>query len=329
MLKVIEGEKEIKKAQQKFMDRFEQLTDEKIPVIIGYPGGHDKAKVSWISSLDIWTYFGEKAKNRYWNLFGLGKPKKDSMIPIVCEMNIPLNGINRRIGGAFAIDNAGDVILIHRGKIGGGRKGIGKARFQNNYRGKWEILDDGGFESEVALVGALSSSRFTRQVSRFVSEVERIKDLPPFLSPQNQGKHDSHKFSKEFAGKKKYNLAKNVMANCDHGIIVNDLSDALKNLGHEVGNNKNLDLYIRNSKNKIISIFEIKTEITTTSIHTAVGQLLLNSISLSKRPKLILTVPEKVSKTIANKLNKLGIELLTFRWKGENAVFKKLNALKF
>jgi len=54
--------------------------------------------------------------------------------------------------------------------------------------------------------------------------------------------------------------------------------------------------------------------------------LLLNGVGISTRPKLILTIPKKVNKTLEAKLNKLGIELLLFRWRGDKVVFPKLDS---
>lgn len=96
------------------------------------------------------------------------------MIPITCEINFPVNGINRRIGGAFLTDSTGDIFVAHRGKIGGGKKGIGKSLFEDQYRGRWEIVEDNGFETEVALISALKLPRFVNQVRQLVFEVNRI-----------------------------------------------------------------------------------------------------------------------------------------------------------
>jgi len=36
--------------------------------------------------------------------------------------------MNRTIAGAFASDDEGNIYLVHRGRIGGGKKGIGRTK---------------------------------------------------------------------------------------------------------------------------------------------------------------------------------------------------------
>lgn len=290
-------------------------------------GGSYEGKVSWASKLDIWIFSQTISGSRYWNAFGIGKPSKGSNVSIICEINFPLSSIDRRIGGAFAKDNSGSIFIVHRGKIGGGRKGIGKSLFEDNYRGEWTVVEDDGVENTVALISALNSSRFVRQVSQFIHEVNRIKGIASARPTQTETSGDDYEFRKEFAGKKQYIIGKDIEAKCDHGLIVNDLASVLQHHGIKVKNDRNRDLYIVNSGDEITAIFEIKPDISTTSLYSAVGQLLLNSVNLPKRPRLFLTIPKKVSKIIKGKLNKLGIELLIFRWSGDKAVFTGLDSL--
>jgi hypothetical protein len=61
--------------------------------------------------------------------------------------------------------------VLHRGKIGGGKKGVGLALFRNNFVGKWTSVEG----DEVVSIGAIASADFITQVSSFVKEVDRIK----------------------------------------------------------------------------------------------------------------------------------------------------------
>lgn len=328
MLKVIDNGSAIKKGQQRFIEKFEQFVDEKIPVQVGHRGGSYKKKVLWASKLGVWLSSSPISGSRYWNAFGIGKPEKDTNISITCEINFPLHGIDKRIGGAFAEDDSGNIYIVHRGYIRGGKKGIGKKLFEDNYRGKWIDVEDGDVMGTFALIGALNSSRFARQVSQFVCEIDRIKGLTPYPSSSlNETLSEGHEFREEFAGKRRYKIGKDIEAECDHGLVVNDLSSALQSLGFKVRNDRNRDLYVIGRDGKITSIFEIKTDTSTTSLYSAVGQLLLNSISLLKRPRLILAIPERLGKTIEGKLNKIGIEPLVFKWSDDKAIFTGLNSL--
>src|SRR5512133_326471 len=176
MLKVVENESAIRRYQRDFIRGFKPLISEVIPVELGHPGASVRAKVGFSEQLGIWIFSRKIADHRYWNAFGIGRPEGGSRTAITCEINFPLCGIDRRTGGAFAEDGAGRLFVVHRGKLGGGRKGIGKGLFENHYRGVWEVLEDGGEETTVALIGVLRSPRFARQISQFVIKIARIKE---------------------------------------------------------------------------------------------------------------------------------------------------------
>jgi hypothetical protein len=94
------------------------------------------------------------------------------MLPIVCEINPPLEGLEKRTQGAFAQDN-GHIWLLYRGKIGGGRPGIGKRLFFENYLGGINDINGERF----VIIGDIRSTNFVESVRNFVREVERIKGL--------------------------------------------------------------------------------------------------------------------------------------------------------
>lgn len=99
-------------------------------------------------------------------------PRQNSMLPIVCEINPPLEGLDKRVQGAFACDN-GHIWLLHRGKIGGGKPGIGRKLFFENYLGEVREISNDRF----AIIGDINSPDFIERVKNFVQEVERIKGL--------------------------------------------------------------------------------------------------------------------------------------------------------
>lgn len=319
MLKIIDQEYRVDELQQIFENSFEQFVDEKVNAIVGYPGDSFEGEVSWSSELGIWMLLGENADNRYWNAFGVEHPVEGKSLSITCEINVPFSGINRRIAGGFAEDDFGGIYLIHRGKIGGGKKDVGKSLFVDNYHGEWVPMVDGKVESQVALIGALNSKRFSEQVKEFVLEVRDIKSKSSTNDTMSIG--ISNEFNEEFSGSKKYTTKNLIEANCDHGIIVNTLARELVKLGYEVRNDRNRDLFLMSSDDRINTVFEVKTDITTSSIYSAVGQLLLNNISLPKQPKLILVIPHQAGNSIIKNLKTIGIETITFAWSGNKVVF--------
>ncbi|MCJ7631014.1 hypothetical protein MUP77_01240 [Candidatus Bathyarchaeota archaeon] len=161
----------------------EKRCDRQIRVRLGYQGGNVDCIINWSEDLGLWFHsrklegtfnFERIAISRYWNAFGLSEvvPRQDSMLPIVCEINPPLEGLDKRTQGVFARDD-GRIWLLYRGKIGGGRPGIGRRLFFENYLG--EVEDIAG--ERFAIVGDICSSDFVECIRNLVREVERIKGL--------------------------------------------------------------------------------------------------------------------------------------------------------
>lgn len=184
MLRILENENEIKKAQENFERALKTKSNKRIPVKIGYRGGYEEGKVYYSDKYDIWFYFGgpiegegKNKRKRFWSVFGAEEPKPNSNVSIIVEINSPVKGIYRRIGGAFAKDDEENIWLLHRGKIGGGRKRIGKSLFMKNYSGQLQAVADGDQENDLAIIGQMDDSNFPSKIADFVREVERIKEL--------------------------------------------------------------------------------------------------------------------------------------------------------
>lgn len=180
MLTILEDETEIEAAQRQFKTTLEGFTHEPIAVRVGYRGGNEEVTIFWFSDLNIWATLGKQItgsgktpKKRYWNAFGKGKPAKNSLNSIICEINSPMRGINRRVGGAFAKDEAGDIFIVHRGLFTG--REMTKDFFKANYKGKWIDIKDGKKKNRVVLISALNSPDLGKQISDFVGQIEKMK----------------------------------------------------------------------------------------------------------------------------------------------------------
>lgn len=101
MLKIIENESEIENAELQFIKIFEKICTEKIKVKIGHLGESYDEEVLWFDELGIWMFSKIIPGSRHWNAFGMGKPKLGSNVSITVEINSPLSGINKRIGGCI------------------------------------------------------------------------------------------------------------------------------------------------------------------------------------------------------------------------------------
>jgi len=177
MLEIIE-DGELITANQKLLENIKDLPEfEAIKnVVIGYQGENCEAEVYYSEKFDIWAYFDE-LDNRYWNVFGVGRPVPNKNVSITCEINIPLKGYNRRIAGVFAKDERGNIFLLHNGKIGGGRLGVGRELFKKCFSGEWKSALSSEGEMEFAVVGELKSYIFVEKLSEFIKEIKRVKDM--------------------------------------------------------------------------------------------------------------------------------------------------------
>ena len=74
-------------------------------------------------------------------------------------------------------------------------------------------------------------------------------------------------------------------------------------------------------------MFEVKTAVDSTSIYTAVGQLMLNSAAESAAPRRVLVVPDRPKRRTGAALEALGIEVVTYRWRRDKPVFTGLETV--
>ena len=84
---------------------------------------------------------------------------------------------NRKVGAAIARDRAtGRRYLVHRGKLGGGRQGIGADLFWSRFRGGTTMREPGREDpARVVIMGEVGASTLPRDVAAFIHEVGRIK----------------------------------------------------------------------------------------------------------------------------------------------------------
>jgi hypothetical protein len=327
MLKVVENERAIRKYQRQFVRAFKALAEETVPVKLGHLGASEKAKIAWSERLGIWFFSRKVGGTRYWNAFGVGRPEGGSTIAITCEINFPLCGIDRRTGGAFAQNQAGQIFVVHRGKLGGGRKGIGKSLFEDRYRGAWEIMDDGGEETPVAVIGILNSPRFARQIAQFIGKIARIKEKASARSSQTELTFNELCVREELIGARHCEPERETGAECDRGLIVRDLAEVLKKCGLRTGNDDHRDLLVMDRKGRIRAVFQILTEMTPSGLHAGAMKLLLNGLSLPENHLLILVLPGAPENALREKLKRLSIDLLIYTWQENSAVFPDLHDL--
>jgi len=87
-----------------------------------------------------------------------------------------------------------------------------------------------------------------------------------------------------------------------------------------------MDLFIHR-RGIIKLVFEIKTRVSTQSLATALGQLLLYTIPVQNPVKLIVVLPDKLSTRVARRFAQYNIVPLYFNWNNGEPVFKNLPKL--
>ncbi|MFO8067138.1 MAG: hypothetical protein R6U11_06120 [Bacteroidales bacterium] len=150
----------------------------KLYLKLGYQGGdvqnyvyYKEKKGLWFSSL----LMKNKKIPKYWNCFGLGL-KDNNAVDIIVEINPPLSGCTGKVAGLIAHDDNGICYLMHRGRIGGGKKGIGQAKFMSWYNGETaEVLTCKRKSFNALVVASLESQSITNDIYRFVYKVYQFK----------------------------------------------------------------------------------------------------------------------------------------------------------
>lgn len=162
---------------------------------LGMATGSVPADIHWHEKTQIWGVFRKKPprvqcgrENRFWNCFGVWKDYElrgyNKLLNIAVQINPPYQKENRRTGGVFLFDDKGRYYVGHSGKIGGGRRGVGRHLFRQysdhllwqnitTPRGKREIVVFGPLEEEKSLPDMLAP--FIHTVSRFKSEVQFLR----------------------------------------------------------------------------------------------------------------------------------------------------------
>jgi len=321
MVKVIEDRVEIESLYQLFERRIREFFTEIVHCRVGYPGGSVMTDVNYSPTLNLWVA-EQRHPTRFWNGFGIGRPIYTNSNSLVGEINFPYADIKRGIAGAFAKENGGTLVL-HRGTIGGGKRGIGKTLFLKNFRGDFVTALDGNRETEFCLIGEINSPHFPDQVAAFISEIRRIKNLD--LSILEHFEYlNNFEFTDEHSGITALEGSRNTLINRTHGIIVNRLASELERGGLSVANDRNRDLFIYNGNN-ITTLFEIKTTSSTQAIYAAVGQLLIYSIPIIGRVTLVVVLPKQLDERVEQRLSELGIQILYYIYENGQPSFINLN----
>lgn len=322
MFSLLESKDEIAKAQRKLEASIGRDFYKRATKNIGYPGGTTyDAKIFtdghyWFHSED----YRNSTTPRRLNWFGLFY--KDIDLQISVEINTAYEGRNDQVAGFFARDSdTGSTYLLHSGRVGGGRKGVGKSAFL-----VWgdqrliDVADSSGSIREGVLVMPVEGTAATRSAIRYIDTIVRFKQAV------RAGKTDSREFqSKQKAfndfyseprGRRKGKRSGEIDYLSRHGDIVDALKTWLNShpipKGCRLVKNTLIDLGIADGK-ELIRVYEIKTTAARCDIYSAIGQLMVHGNATECQRVIVLPQKETIATDLANALKRLGIHLLKFK----------------
>lgn len=297
---------------------------------VGFKGGNVLSTLHWNPLYGFWVVLDKnQVENHHWIAFGLENPfeSKRPTLLITCEINSPKTGIDRRCGGLYASDNEGKQYLLSRGKLAGGRKGIGKHGFLNSLRSRgFNAFIDVKFSNnkinECIVIGDIDSQSFIVNLSNYLKEVDIYK-RSIFDNAQENTADDlftnevTNAFSPEYEGPISYSVSSVIERNNLHGRVVNQLNDKInENYGSDFERSNSIpcDLILLDRRNKNKYLFEIKTIVSTSDLYKALGQLLFHGHEI-KAFKRIMVLPQEYNTLFSSYIEvikKLDIHILYY-----------------
>ncbi|MDI4666416.1 hypothetical protein K9U40_19105 [Xanthobacter autotrophicus] len=269
---------------------------------IGFRGANFDHDVFGFGPGELWASFmppvQEDSTKRFWNGFGIFLPERGTQ-HITVEINIPLETNQERTAGFFAEDPlTGAIYLMHSGKIGGGRKGIGKSDFL--FWAKPQLVNVATGEGEIRsglVIGNIDDEDLAGRIWRFVQLVAEFKEAATsgnLNSAEFQTQvADFEQYRKEFSGRKRgRRSAGDIDYISYHGDVVEALyQERLAALcgGEKINRTILIDLFVSQG-DKYIELYEVKTSTARQILYTAIGQLITHGTGST--PKRFLVVPE-------------------------------------
>jgi hypothetical protein len=246
------------------------------------------------------------------------------------------------------IDENGDVLVAHRGKLTKGNAGLRKAKVFREFASQAVEADDKGHPSKVILISALDDPQLAdrlwefaveaREVAtRIASENEDGDDTPTgggaggtrgskkSSSPPKDPVLKLRDYFDEYAGEGNTKGHGGGKRTVEHGDVVKALEAQLRANGSSQ-KAQAIDLAIVAAQ---VDLFEVKTSARTTDVYTGVGQLLIHGecirelLELPVRRHLVLPAPPRATHG-KHVTKKGGIHIVTYEKVGVGYKFSGL-----
>lgn len=332
MLRLVHEAKKKKRAQTELERALKDTLKDQGTRNIGFPGGNADQTLYSLGDGTLWAAFGgvseDPAIPRFWNAFGIYRPSRPAQM-IAVEINIPTESNSARVAGFFAEDtDTGEIYLMHSGKVGGGRSGIGKLAFLVWSKAKLVEVScpDGGVRKGIA-VGRLDDHDLAGRIWAFVKSVQNFKDKAAngeLETPDFKRCIDEYnRYSKEFSGNKKGKRGSEFEYFTYHGDIIQALYDdrcACATKNERVYNSMLIDLFVKND-GVITEVYEVKTGVGRQVLYTAIGQLVTHTATLGDEVAKYLVVPadEAMPEDLEQAMAALRIQIRRFQLIGRGS----------
>lgn len=324
MLMLVEDAKERARAQRQLEEALKEGLGRAGTRNVGFPGDNFDLPLFSGGHGKLWAAFLKPVKDgrgisRYWNAFGVFDENAPAQ-SITVEANIAAESDSHRVAGFFATDaQNGEVVLMHSGKIGGGRKGIGRTAFLVWSHARLVEASGERRQREGIPIANLNRDDVVERVWRFVRKVEEFKrEAASGALDTKDFKEREKRYFREFAGEKKGSRSKTLAYLTYHGDVVDALYQRLTTnagRGERVFNSQLIDLYVLKGGVKT-KVYEVKPCGDRQSLYTAIGQLVTHGAA--SRKVLVLPAEAAIPADVKSALKNLEIECEWFQLrKGE------------
>lgn len=270
-------------------------------VHINHPnGGEPDAEVYFLEKLSLWLYL-KYIRNRNLWLFWCGTYDTDefaniSRLNISVELNLEIEQHSKQSSTRALLDAGYRSYIGHKGMLkGGGSGSVSMDRFKKLIKGisKQPIAWNDTETEDVFVISEINDPEFFQNVRRYVKECERIREL----ARQNKIEESLSKpyFSPGIYGTSKKSSTKETTMSLKHEYVLEQMGKALEQRNIFAFNSfhKTMqpDMYTHDKRGKIDRLFEIKTDASTQSIYTGIGQLLVYAAEIGTDPQKFLVAP--------------------------------------
>jgi hypothetical protein len=325
MFAYLESREEIHRAQQVLTQTVRQAFRSSVKRGIGFPGGNVHQAVVNTDGY-YWYRTADSDPNmpnpRRLNWFGLYNADDTYYLSISVEINTAYEGRNDNVAGFFGRDNnTGTVYLFHSGRVSGGTKGVSKTAFL-----AWSshcpdvVLDSAGNPRFGVLVMPVEGRDATRGLTRYIDAVAQFKTAvragPLENSEYKKNQEDLERFYAEARGRRQGRRSAVVDYLSRHGDVVDALFSRRKSQPLEgdarIVKNVLIDLGVRRDGH-LSEVFEVKTSAARGDVYAAIGQLMVHGAQAGCRWVAVLPKDQPLAADLKEVLERLRIEVLTFR----------------